>query len=80
MTENIENLVLEQLRHIRAAQARHDQKFEDVLSRLGHLERGVARLGSEFADFQAYSFGLAAKVDRMETRIDRIERRLEIID
>ncbi len=47
---NVENIVIEHLRAIRAKQARHDQKFEDVLARLGHLERGMTRLHGEYSE------------------------------
>ncbi len=77
---NVENLVLEHLRAIRATQTRHDQKFEDILTRLNHLERSVAVLRVEFAESQMATFGLTEKVDRLSSRVDRIEKRLELVD
>jgi len=77
---NVENLVLEHLRAIRATQSRHDQKFEDVLARLNQLERSVAVLRVEFADTQLANFGLTEKFARLSNRVDRIEKRLELID
>lgn len=42
MTENIENLVLEHLRAIRAKQGEHDERFSRMESRLTNLEMTVA--------------------------------------
>jgi hypothetical protein len=67
MTENIENLILEHLRHIRG---RVDQVAEDALS----LVRREIILGDESSARQQ------AAIDRIIERLERIERRLELTD
>jgi predicted nuclease with TOPRIM domain len=73
MTENIDLLVLEHLRAIRATQTNHSQQFEMVQLRLGSLESQVSGLRSDFSR-------LEIRFDRLEQRVERIERRLELSD
>jgi hypothetical protein len=42
MMAEVENLVLDHLRHMRGQLDRMEHKFEDVIARLGHVERSVA--------------------------------------
>ena len=81
MTEdNIDHIIIEHLRSIRSSLARHDQKFEDVLSRLNHLERNMTRLHGEYADTQEYAYRQQSAIDRLSERVERIEKRLELRD
>jgi chromosome segregation ATPase len=80
MTENVENLVLEHLRHIRG---RVDKISEDVDTiklrmqsfdeRLVSLERAVVNVHSDLALVNV-------RLDRIDSRLDRVERRLELRD
>jgi hypothetical protein len=63
MSPAAENLVLEHLRAIRATQDRHSEDFREVKGRLGILE-------------QQYAI-ISVRLDRMDERFSRIERRLE---
>lgn len=65
MTE-AENIVLEHLRHIRAAVDGLRDDMRDVKGRLGTLETQYAMLSN--------------RLDRLDARIERIERRLELVD
>ena len=65
MTE-IENLVIEHLRHIRTAVDGLRDDMRDVKSRLGTLETQYALLST--------------RLDRLDARVERIERRLELVD
>ena len=71
MTENVENLILEHLRAIRAAvdALKEDNTF--IKARLASIEQQVAGLHTDVANMNA-------RLDSLERRIDRIERRLEI--
>ncbi len=42
MTDNVENLVLEHLRHIRGAVDRLEQDMSDLKTHVGHIESNVA--------------------------------------
>lgn len=42
MTDQIENLILEHLKHFQAGQEHIERKLEEVINRLGNLEIGVA--------------------------------------
>ena len=73
MTADIDSLILEHLRHIRG---RVDQLGEDmtiVKHRLTSLESQVAGLHGDNAILQR-------RMDGFETRMERIERRLDLVD
>jgi predicted nucleic acid-binding Zn-ribbon protein len=61
-----ENLVLEHLRHIRAAVDGLREDMREVKSRLGILESQYASLSN--------------RLDRMDSRVERIEKRLELAE
>jgi predicted nuclease with TOPRIM domain len=65
MTE-AESIVLEHLRHIRAAVDGLRDDMRDVKGRLGTLESQYAILSN--------------RLDRLDARVERIERRLELVD
>ena len=71
MTAEIESLVLEHLRAIRATLANHSQQFEMVQLRLGSMESQLSGLRNDFTR-------LEVRFDRLEQRVERIERRLEL--
>ena len=78
MTADIENLVLEHLRAIRATQADHGERFSRVESRLSNLEVTVAGMRRDLAHMYGEVVEQHASYDRLASRIDRIERRLEL--
>lgn len=65
MTE-VENIILEHLQHIRAAVDALREDTREVKSRLGILETQYASLSN--------------RLDRLDARVERIERRLELAD
>jgi septal ring factor EnvC (AmiA/AmiB activator) len=78
MTDNIENLVLEHLRAIRADIARMERKQDETITRLGRLELAVASLRRDVAHTDESAAEQNVRVDHLAERIDRIERRLEL--
>lgn len=66
MSPATENLVLEHLRAIRATQDRHTEDFREVKTRLGFLEQQYALIST--------------RIDRMDERVLRIEKRLELVE
>lgn len=66
MTENVENLILEHLRHLRGAFDNMRADILEIKERLGIMERQYASISS--------------RVDRMDARLDHIERRLGLVE
>ena len=73
MSDERADLILNTLRAIRGKQDQHDQKFDEVITRLGALERDFAGMKLDFA-------GVHARLDNIGRRLDRVERRLELVD
>jgi hypothetical protein len=65
MTE-IDNIVLEYLRHIRSAVDGLRDDMREVKGRLGILESQYANLSN--------------RLDRLDARVERIERRLDLVE
>jgi hypothetical protein len=78
MRENIENLLLEHLKKIQAELAAARERDAEVMTRLGHIETGIARIARDESENYAKIIQDRHVVDRRKERIERIERRLEI--
>jgi hypothetical protein len=61
-----DNIVLEHLRAIRATLDRHTEDLLEIKGRLGILEQQYA--------------SLSVRLDRMDERVARIEKRLNLVD
>jgi septal ring factor EnvC (AmiA/AmiB activator) len=77
MAADIENLVLEQLRAIRAEIASVKEDTREIKSRLIIVESGIASLRRDGGDFAASIADQHLRYDRLNDRIDRIEKHLE---
>jgi archaellum component FlaC len=73
MMAEVENLVLDHLRHMRGQLDRMEHKLEDVIARLSHVERAVADHTVQLAEINA-------KLDRLDARVTRIEKRLDLVE
>ncbi len=73
MVDNVENLTLEQLRAIRAENEKTHRLLFDIVQRLGSLEQKNAIVVGDIAS-------LSVRMDHMERDIDRIKRRLDLVD
>lgn len=71
MSENLENLVLEHLRHIRGKVDRIAEDMETVKLRLNSVERSVAGFHDDLAI-------ISRRLDQVDSRINQVETRLEI--
>jgi hypothetical protein len=78
MTENVENLILEHLKALRAEMANVREHIDGVLVRLGNLEVAVARIGRDIAHTHSEQVEDRHAMDRLRERVTRIERRLEL--
>ena len=73
MAKEPDNLILEHLRAIGKVQDRHTQAFADVQLRLSGIE-------SHMAGFQISEVRQNSQLDQPRERLDRIEKRLELVD
>ena len=73
MTEETENLVLEMLRRIRASQERTEFDLIDLKTRVSAIEQVQGQILTLLGS-------LGVRLDRMEERISRIERRLDLVE
>ena len=73
MAKEPDNLILEHLRAIGEVQDRHTQAFADVQLRLSGIE-------SHMAGFQISEVRQNSQLDQPRERLDRIEKRLELVD
>lgn len=73
MADDTDNLVLEHLRHIRRAVDRIEFDVGELKTRVSSLEAGLATVQVQLA-------GHSARFDRLEERVSRIERRLELTE
>jgi archaellum component FlaC len=68
-----DNLILEHLRHMRAQLDRMESRLEDAVARPGHLERSVADHSVQLAEINT-------KLDRLDGRVTRIEKGLDLVE
>lgn len=73
MTDDTANLVLEHLRAIRAKQDEHSD-------RLDRIEIQLSAVGQQMAGLTAAVYSGKSEVDDLRRRVERIERRLELVD
>ncbi len=62
MTDEPINLVLEQLRYIRASQDRTEQRLDDLTVRVGRIETNIAQIYVQLAEH-------SIRFDHIEARI-----------
>ncbi len=68
-----DNIILEHLRAIRGVLDRHTDELREIKERLGILEIGIGNLGGQYAS-------LSNRLDRMDERVARIEKRLDLVE
>jgi predicted nucleic acid-binding Zn-ribbon protein len=78
MAENVENLVLEHLRALRAGQDRIENEVGNVKDSLSAVETGLNGVRRDLVALAEADARVQVTIDRMGDRIDRIERRLEL--
>ena len=71
MTDNVESLILEHLRHIRSKMDAVSLDMSDIKSRVSSLEETQGQL-------LVMMRGLGKRMDRFDERLGRIERRLDL--
>ena len=79
MSENVENLIFETLKKIQAEQAASRERDAEILSRLSRIELAVARVARDEGQNYAELIEDRHTMDKLKERIERIERRLELV-
>ncbi len=79
MTENVENLIVEHLRHIRGRVDRIAEDMGDLKHRMSSLESAMVLVKREVSAGDETDARQQVALDRLLDRIDRIERRLDLI-
>ena len=81
MSENVTNeLIFETLKAMQAELVASRERDAEVMRRLAGIETAVARLGRDQAQTYADQMDDRHGMDAIRTRLERIERRLEITD
>jgi hypothetical protein len=78
MNDNVENLILEQLKAIRADLGDLRREVREVKSRLASLEGQVVQMHKSVAFIHEDLAGMNARIDGLSDRVERIERRLDL--
>ncbi|HAH10057.1 MAG TPA: hypothetical protein DCL48_08145 [Alphaproteobacteria bacterium] len=73
MTEDTSNLMLEYLKRIRSSQERVELEVVDIKERMSAIDESLALLHTMYAQ-------QSKRIDRIEDRLGRIERRLDLVD
>ena len=80
MSENLENIVLEHLRHIRSRVDQIADDMSDLKHRMSSLESAMVTVKHEVAHGDETDARQQVTLDKIIDRIQRIERRLELND
>ena len=78
MTESVENLVLEHLRHIRSKVDHIASDMDDLKARMSSLESSMVLVKREVNHGDEVDARLQVNLDKVLKRLDRIETRLEL--
>jgi predicted nuclease with TOPRIM domain len=78
MSDEPDSLVLVYLRRMEAKLDRLGEDVRELKQPLTGLEAGQARLRQDVADIYGAYAGLQGRFDRMDSRLERIERRLDL--
>jgi hypothetical protein len=80
MTENVENLILEHLRGLRAGQASIVHEIRELQSRVSSLKAAVLGTKRDLVFTQEDVARQQVSIDTIKERLTRVERRLDLVD
>ena len=72
--------VLDYLRRLDGRFDGLDQRLDELVSRVGGLERGQADLRLDVAEVHVALTGVSLRLDHLDGRVRRIEQRLNLLD
>jgi hypothetical protein len=80
VADSVDSLVLEHLRHLRAAAGRQAEKADLLIGRVDNLELGLARVERQLAKHSMQFAEHSVRMGRIDRRLERIERRLDLVE
>jgi hypothetical protein len=80
MTDNIDNLVLEHLRHIRGKVDKNEKEMDALKTRMTRLELAMVSVKREVSDGFEADIHQHKTNDSLLSRIERIESQLDLHD
>lgn len=80
MTDETANLLLEMLQRMRVDMDLMRSDIRDIKLRMTSLEESIAGLRGDIANLHTVAALHAGRMDRIEDRLARIERRLDLVD
>ena len=80
MTDEPHSLMLDHLRAIRAENRKTHEELREIKGRLMNVETVVASMATELGTFMTADVRMQHAIDRMSDRLERIERRFDLID
>jgi uncharacterized protein YgbK (DUF1537 family) len=78
MGNEVENLILEHLKRFQAGQDRIERKLDELTRRVSNLEVGQASIIQHLGNLASADAQQQLAADGFNTRLERIERRLEL--
>ena len=76
--ENVEHIIIEHLRAIRADIGTVKEDMREVKTRLTHVEAGIASLKRDSAHQYDETASSNARYDRLAERLEKLEKRLDL--
>jgi hypothetical protein len=80
MADNVDNLVLEHLRHIRRVVDMTQADIVDLKTRMTTVALSIGQVMSHIGNLQTQFAGQALRMDRIDERLGRVEQRLNLVD
>lgn len=78
MSEQIDNLILEHLKRFQAGQDNINRKLDELIRRVSNLESGQASIIQHIGHLAAADALQQLTADGFNSRLERIEKRLEL--
>ena len=78
MADNVDNLMLEQLKRFQATLERIERTLDELTTRQTETHTAVLGLRRDQVNDAEVSVHLQVQLDTVRSRLDRIERRLEL--
>ena len=81
MSENVTNvLLLENLKAIQAKLTEQDRRFDRIEQRLADVEAHLSTMKADLATMVGSALHVQSDFDALARRVERIERRLDLVD
>jgi uncharacterized coiled-coil protein SlyX len=80
MADELDNIILEHLRHIRRAVEKLESDVADLKPRILGFETTMGHVMAQIGHLQVQIANQTGRIDRMDGRLDQIEGRLDRIE